>query len=80
MSLHERLGRFRFELDYGAVLGEAIPKWRLAINTQQELTESDIPGAELPRPAEHCTVAILKRWLACSGAKVPGKREDLIKR
>ncbi|CAH3144356.1 unnamed protein product [Porites lobata] len=40
---------------------------------------ADIPGAELPRQAEHCTVAILKRWLACSGAKVPGKREDLIK-
>ena len=52
------------------------------INTLQELklTESDIPGAELPRLAEHCTVAILKRWLACSGAKVSGKREDLIKR
>ena len=25
------------------------------------LTEQDIPGAELPRPPENCTVAILKR-------------------
>ena len=30
LRLHERLGRFRFELDYAAVLGDAIPTWRLA--------------------------------------------------
>ena len=44
------------------------------------LTEQDIPGAELPKPSEHCTVAILKRWLSCKGAKVLGKRNKLIKR
>ena len=43
------------------------------INTHQELKliESDIPGAELPRLAEHCTVAILKRLLACRGRRYP---------
>ena len=46
-----------------------------SIDVQQELKliEIDIPGAELPKPAENCTVAILKRWLACRGAKVSGK-------
>ncbi|XP_015768406.1 PREDICTED: uncharacterized protein LOC107347056 [Acropora digitifera] len=44
------------------------------------LTEQDIPGAELPKPPENCTVAILKRWLSCRGAKVSGKRNELIKR
>lgn len=41
------------------------------INTQQELKliESHIPGAELPRPAEDCTVAILQHSLACRGGK-----------
>ena len=29
-------------------------------NTKIQLVESDIPGAELPKPAEFCTVAILK--------------------
>ena len=42
-------------------------------NTKVQLVESDIPGAELPKPAEFCTVAILKRWLS-------GNRKDLIKR
>ncbi|XP_067031269.1 uncharacterized protein [Acropora muricata] len=49
-------------------------------NTKVQLVESDIPGAELPKPAEFCTVAILKRWLSCRGAKVSGNRKDLIKR
>ena len=49
-------------------------------NRKVQLVESDIPGAELPKPAEFCTVAILKRWLSCSGAKVSGDRKDLIKR
>lgn len=44
------------------------------------LTEQDIPGAELPKPPENCTVAILKRWLSFRGAKVSGKRNELIKR
>ena len=50
------------------------------VNTKVQLVESDIPGAELPKPAEFCTVAILKRWLSCRGAKVSGNRKDLIKR
>ena len=49
-------------------------------NTKVQLVESDIPGAELPKPAEFCTVVILKRWLSCRGAKVSGNRKDLIKR
>ena len=48
-------------------------------NTKVQLVESDIPGDELPKPAEFCTVAILKRWLSCRGAKVSGNRKDLIK-
>ena len=44
------------------------------------LTEQDIPGAELPKPPENCTVAILMCWLSCRGAKVSGKRNELIKR
>ena len=44
------------------------------------LEEQDILGAELPRPAELCSVAILKRWLSCRGAKVSGKRSELIER
>ena len=57
---------------HGAVLGDAVSK--------VQLVESDIPGAELPKPAEFCTVAILKRRLSCRGAKVSGNRKDLIKR
>ena len=44
------------------------------------LEEEDIPSAKLQKPAEQCTVAVLKRWLSCRGAKVTGKREDLVKR
>ena len=45
-------------------------------DTTVMLTEQDIPGAELPKPPENCTVAILKRWLSCTGAKVSGKRDE----
>ena len=64
---------------HGAVLGDAVSKMTDE-NTKVQLVESDIPGAELPKPAEFCTVAILKRWLSCRGAKVSGNRKDLIKR
>ena len=64
---------------HGAVLGDAVSKM-VDENTKVQLVESDIPGAELPKPAEFCTVAILKRWLSCRGAKVSGNRKDLIKR
>ena len=45
-----------------------------------ELQESDMSRAELPKPPEHCTMAILKRWLGCQGARLSEKRNDLIKR
>ena len=64
---------------HGAVLGDAVSKMADE-NTKVQLVESDIPGAELPKPAELCTVAILKRWLSCRDAKVSGNRKDLIKR
>ena len=44
---------------HGAVLGDAVSKMADE-NTKVQLVESDIPGAELPKPAEFCTVAILK--------------------
>ena len=44
------------------------------------LEERDIPGAQLPRPADQCTKAMLKRWLSCRGGKVLGNRTELIKR
>ena len=58
---------------HGAVLGDAVSKMADE-NTKVQLVESDIPGAELPKPAEFCIVAILKRWLSCRGAKVSGNR------
>ena len=64
---------------HGAVLGDAVSKM-VDVYTKVQLVESDIPGAELLKPAEFCTVAILKRWLSCRGAKVSGNRKDLIKR
>lgn len=45
-----------------------------------KLVESYILGAELPKSAEHYTVAIHKQWLACRGAKVSQKQEDLMKK
>ena len=44
------------------------------------LEERDIPVAELPRPAEQCTKAMLKWWLSCRGGKVSGNRTELIRR
>lgn len=45
-----------------------------------KLVERYIPGAELPKSAEHYTVAIHKQWLACRRAKVSQKQEDLMKK
>ena len=39
-----------------------------------------VDGAELPKSAEHYTVAIHKQWLACRGAKESQKQEDLMKK
>ena len=44
-----------------------------SVQQEVKLNENDIPGAELPKPAELCTSAFLKRWLSCGGAKVSGK-------
>ena len=45
------------------------------------LTEADIPGASLngKLPTE-LNVAQLKRWLACRGAPLSGKKPELIER
>ena len=43
-----------------------------------KLEEDDIPGAKLTKPVEQCTANVLKRWLSCRGAKVSGKKEDLV--
>lgn len=50
------------------------------INDDITLVEGDIPGASLLKPVEQCSVAILKRWLLCRGAKISGKKNELIKR
>ena len=46
-------------INNGAVVRDAVSKMADK-NTKIQLVESDIPGAELPKPAEFCTVAILK--------------------
>ena len=45
------------------------------------LTESDIPGASLEgKDPTELNVSQLKRWLACRGAPVNGKKPELIQR
>ncbi|XP_046845041.1 LOW QUALITY PROTEIN: uncharacterized protein LOC124438874 [Xenia sp. Carnegie-2017] len=44
------------------------------------LTEDDIPRAKLCKPVEQCSMAILKRWLSCRGAKITGKKLELVNR
>ena len=43
------------------------------------LEETDIPGTMVLKPAKQCSVAILKRWLLCFGAKYLGERASLFK-
>lgn len=45
------------------------------------LDESDVPGASLngKKPCQ-LTVAQLKRWLACRGAPLSGRKPELIER
>ena len=45
-----------------------------------QLTEKDIPGAELTKPVESLNVNQLQRWLECHGEKKSGRRDELIKR
>ena len=45
------------------------------------LTEDDIPGALLNgKSPSQLTVVQLKRWLACHGAPISGKKPDLLER
>ena len=45
------------------------------------LTENDVPGSALNDKQPHeLNVLQLKRWLACRGAPVTGKKPDLIER
>ena len=45
------------------------------------LTESDIPGASLnSKQPQELNIHQLKRWLACRGAPVTGKKPDLVER
>jgi len=45
------------------------------------LHESDIPGASLDdKSPSELNVTQLKRWLACRGAPVNGKKPELIER
>ena len=77
--LRGRLGQVRCRKASWGCFGDAVSKMADE-NTKVQLVESDIPGAELLKPAEFCTVAILKQWLSCRGAKVSGNRKALIKR
>ena len=52
----------------------------MELSDNLKLEEDDVPGAKLQKPAEQCTVAVLKRWLSCRGAKVTGNRRDLVER
>ena len=73
--LRGRLGQVRCrKASFGCFGGRSFQ------NYGRKHESSAIPGAELPKPAEFCTVAILKRWLSCRGAKVSGNRKDLTKR
>ena len=51
-----------------------------AANLEAILEEQDIPGATLLKPVEQCNMAILKRWLLCRGAKISGKKNELVQR
>ena len=45
------------------------------------LTEDDIPGASLNgKSPSQLTVVQLKRWLACCGVPISGKKPDLLER
>lgn len=44
------------------------------------LTETDVPGAKLPRPPGECNVLELQRWLECRGVKKTGKKSELVAR
>ncbi|XP_001631319.2 uncharacterized protein LOC5510867 [Nematostella vectensis] len=51
-----------------------------SLGNQIILTEEDVPGAKLLKPAVDCSVIELKRWLECHGEKRTGKKRDLIQR
>ena len=46
-----------------------------------ELQEKDVPGASLcGRDPSELKIPELKRWLACRGAPLKGKKADLVAR
>ncbi|EDO36489.1 predicted protein [Nematostella vectensis] len=51
-----------------------------SLGNQIILTEEDVPGAKLLKPAVDCSVIELKRCLECHGEKRTGKKRDLIQR
>ena len=70
------IGHFEVVCETGSVLLQST-LWSCF---ELKLIESYKPGAELPKSAEHYTVAIHKQWLACRGAKESQKQEDLMKK
>jgi len=51
------------------------------LDTDILLTEDDVPGASLKgKHPKDLTVVQLKRWLACRGAPLGGKKPELINR
>ena len=54
----------------------------IAMASQLELTEDDVPGAKLEEPLESATVPALRRWLLCRGIQVQTslKKSKLVER
>ena len=54
---------------------------RIIVDNVIVLTENDVPGSSLNGKQPHeLNVLQLKRWLACRGAPVTGKKPELIER
>ena len=54
---------------------------RIIVDNVIVLTENDVPGSSLSGKQPHeLNVLQLKRWLACRGAPVTGKKPELIER
>ena len=54
----------------------------VSVESVNELTEKDIPGAVLNEPLENATIPQLKWWLLCRGiqARSPWRKAKLIER
>ena len=42
------------------------------------LSEEDVPTAKLSKSPANCSILELKRWLECGGAKLLGKKAELV--